>query len=62
MHQVIMNLCTNAYHAMITGGGTLTVIKILAKAFGPYFTTKEIGRGTTCSTNTAAPLKKIQGG
>ncbi len=57
-----MNLCTNAYHAMITGGGTLTVIKILAKAFGPYFTTKEIGRGTTCSTNTAAPLKKIQGG
>ncbi len=82
MHQVIMNLCTNAYHAMTTGGGTLTVIlenqyldhkqlsvekaavpgefmkftvrdtgcgmdeKTLAKAFDPYFTTKEIGRGT----------------
>jgi PAS domain S-box-containing protein len=26
MHQVIMNLCTNAYHAMMPGGGTLTLI------------------------------------
>lgn len=25
MHQMIMNLCTNAYHAMATSGGTLTV-------------------------------------
>ena len=25
IHQVIMNLCTNAYHAMEGGGGTLTV-------------------------------------
>ncbi len=25
MHQVIMNLCTNAYHAMYENGGTLTV-------------------------------------
>ncbi len=25
IHQVIMNLCTNAYHAMENGGGTLTV-------------------------------------
>jgi signal transduction histidine kinase len=25
MHQLIVNLCTNAYHAMITSGGTLTV-------------------------------------
>ena len=83
MHQVIMNLCTNAYHAMIETGGTMTVsldtvdevpeavakladkhvsgpclrlmVKdtghgmerhVLEKAFDPYFTTKEVGRGT----------------
>jgi len=82
MHQVMMNLCTNAYHAMMADGGTLTVTlekqflnrqqiplentavpgefmkltvkdtgcgmdeRTLAKAFDPYFTTKEIGRGT----------------
>ena len=82
MHQVIMNLCTNAYHAMGERGGILTVrltekpisggsdvfdqkIKqgpylelevtdtghgmddeILKKAFDPYFTTKDIGKGT----------------
>jgi PAS domain S-box-containing protein len=26
MHQVIMNLCTNAYHAMTPGGGIMTLI------------------------------------
>ena len=82
MHQVIMNLCTNAYHSMLKTGGTLSVSletvsqvpdahnleglpfgesmlclvvsdtghgmdeQTLAKAFDPYFTTKEIGRGT----------------
>jgi len=82
MHQVIMNLCTNAYHAMEETGGQLTVklrdieiirdrdifnndIKpgqymeleitdtghgmspeVLSKAFDPYFTTKDIGKGT----------------
>ena len=82
MHQVIMNLCTNAYHAMMKTGGVLTIAldtvpkipaphnpegfpvagpqlcltvrdtghgmdeQTLAKAFDPYFTTKEIGRGT----------------
>ncbi|MBI9092403.1 MAG: response regulator [Desulfobacterium sp.] len=82
IHQVIMNLCTNAYHAMRVGGGILTVElkgcdtreqdcpsdlnlpagkylnlkvsdtgmgmdeKTLAKAFDPYFTTKDVGEGT----------------
>jgi len=82
IHQVIMNLCTNAYHAMLENGGTLTVglqdvkilkskknndIKmlpgkyleltvsdtgqgmapeILSKIFEPYFTTKELDKGT----------------
>ncbi|MCD4743388.1 MAG: cache domain-containing protein [Desulfobacteraceae bacterium] len=82
MHQVVMNLCTNAYHAMGETGGFLTVklrevgissekdffgqmIKkgkyleleisdtglgmddeTLLKAFDPYFTTKEVGKGT----------------
>ncbi len=82
IHQVIMNLCTNACHAMIETGGNLSVrlnkIRIsnerntesltirpgnyvlleiddtghgmdketLEKAFDPYFTTKENGKGT----------------
>jgi len=82
MHQVIMNLCTNAFHSMQKNGGIMTVSldttvniedghctigpigpgpflkltvkdtghgmdnNILEKAFDPYFTTKEIGRGT----------------
>ncbi|MFW9882688.1 MAG: hypothetical protein ACFFG0_57225, partial [Candidatus Thorarchaeota archaeon] len=31
IHQIIMNLCTNAYHAMRENGGVLTVL--LAKGF-----------------------------
>ncbi len=82
MHQVIMNLCTNAYQSMVDTGGILSVAlqekKIsqpvsigvktlfpgdylemsikdtghgmdkatLEKAFDPYFTTKEVGKGT----------------
>jgi len=82
MHQVILNLCTNAYHSMLETGGILTVLledfdgplqtnqglmlpgtdsylklevrdtghgmtpDTLEKAFDPYFTTKEMGRGT----------------
>ena len=82
IHQIIMNLCTNAYHSMLETKGTLTVtlkdVKIttqegilgpditpgnylklevgdtghgmdkqtLEKVFDPYFTTKEVGKGT----------------
>jgi len=82
MNQIIMNLCTNAAHAMEEKGGTLEVIltsedldsesadafpdlepgryvkltvkdtghgigpRITGKIFDPYFTTKEVGKGT----------------
>ncbi len=82
MHQVVMNLCTNAYHAMAEKGGILQVglnekvilserdvfdqemtngtylelsvsdtghgmtAEILKKIFDPYFTTKQVGKGT----------------
>ncbi len=82
MHQVIMNLCTNAYHAMNEFGGVLTVKiqkidltkntdvfnrkinagqyielevtdtghgmdkETFSKAFDPYYTTKDVGKGT----------------
>ena len=82
MHQVLMNLCTNAAHAMSETGGLLEVFldeidlddrkarefiglesgpyvrlkvkdtgegigdEVIDRIFDPYFTTKEIGRGT----------------
>jgi signal transduction histidine kinase/ActR/RegA family two-component response regulator len=77
IHQIVMNLCTNAYHAMEEEGGTLTVSlkrrdaardgcgspdgcvelsvedtgtgiaeEIRKQIFDPYFTTKEVGKGT----------------
>ncbi len=82
IHQIVMNLCTNAYHAMEETGGTLSIslqrkkltdedivneplvqpgnfvrlsvgdtgsgidAEIQDKIFDPYFTTKEIGKGT----------------
>ncbi len=82
IHQLTMNLCTNAFHAMEERGGTLSISltnvdtprqeqlgrfggpaekfirlsikdtgtgippEIREKIFDPYFTTKEIGKGT----------------
>ncbi len=82
IHQVIMNLCTNAYHAMHESGGLLEIgvkdvelddlyarhslgvrpgpylrisvsdtgcgmeREVMDRIFEPYFTTKEIGKGT----------------
>ena len=82
IHQIVMNLCTNAFHAMEHGGGILDISleertvspqeiplqtnahagkyvvlsisdtgpgiapEIKSKIFEPYFTTKEIGKGT----------------
>ncbi|MDK9706185.1 MAG: PAS domain S-box protein [Desulforhopalus sp.] len=82
IHQVMLNLCTNAFHAMEEGGGILSISlknreltredlasephvhpgrfvqlsigdtgpgiapEIMEKIFDPYFTTKEVGKGT----------------
>lgn len=72
LHQIVMNLCTNATHAMEKDGGTLEVTlyqntngknqrvvqlaisdsgvgipkNVLPQIFDPYFTTKEVGKGT----------------
>ncbi|MCF6239509.1 MAG: ATP-binding protein, partial [Candidatus Marinimicrobia bacterium] len=82
IHQIIMNLCTNAYHAMEGSGGVLSITlnsitfngsgldipadlnpgnyvelivadtghgigpDLIDKIFEPYFTTKEVGKGT----------------
>lgn len=82
IHQIMMNLCTNAFHAMESDGGTLSISlrrkelfrddpalknhmppgnyiqlsikdigtgiapEILEKIYDPYFTTKEVGKGT----------------
>ncbi len=82
IHQILMNLCTNAFHAMEQTGGTLDItlkkstlpqkdlknqpgvrpgnfavlsigdsgpgipVAIRDKIFDPYFTTKEVGKGT----------------
>lgn len=98
IHQMIMNLCTNAYHAMETTGGELavkvhaTVIAssaasaarpippgeyvevevsdtgtgiepdIIDKIFDPYFTTKEIGKGTGMGLSITHGIIKSYGG
>ncbi len=79
LHQVLVNLCTNAFHAMEERGGILTIslcnvgqddlpeglprlgtyaclavgdtgpgmtAEVMERMFEPYFTTKEVGKGT----------------
>jgi len=44
MHQMIINLCTNAYNAMVTSGGTLTVSLITVDQIQPEHQNKDYSR------------------
>ena len=98
IHQIMMNLCTNAYHAMEETGGTLSISlhnkklaqkdlvgapdvqsgkfvqlsikdtgygiakEIQERIFDPYFTTKEIGKGTGMGLAIVHGIVKSSGG
>ncbi len=98
IHQVLINLCTNAFHAMETIGGTLSISlknitlsredlafeplahpgqfvqlsigdsgsgishEIQEKMFEPYFTTKEVGKGTGMGLAIVYGIVKNYGG
>ena len=98
IHQIVMNLGTNAFHAMEESGGTLSIAlekktlsekdivgkpgvqpgdfvqlsigdtgtgiapELLGKIFDPYFTTKEIGKGTGMGLSIIHGIVKSYGG
>ena len=98
VHQIVMNLCSNAAHAMESGGGVMTVAvkeqlldkpvafesgrllpgeyielsvsdtgtgigpDVLARIFEPYFTTKEVGKGTGMGLSIIHGIIKSYGG
>jgi PAS domain S-box-containing protein len=71
LHQLTMNLCTNAFHAMEEGGGTLSISLTnidppgkppVDEIFNPYFTTKEIGKGTGMGLAIAHGIVSSYGG
>jgi PAS domain S-box-containing protein len=98
IHQILMNLCTNAFHAMEDTGGILDLsvkeidlssedltrephidagtfiqlsvgdsgagipLEVRDKIFDPYFTTKEVGKGTGMGLSIIHGIVKSYGG
>ncbi|MGV1100188.1 cache domain-containing protein [Thiovibrio sp. JS02] len=98
IHQILVNLCTNAFHAMEEKGGILTVTlknvelgdadlvgepamgpgsyvllrvgdtgcgiepELLQRIFDPYFTTKEVGKGSGLGLAVVHGIVKSYGG